>query len=439
MSAIAEILVDHGYRITGSDSRKSFVTDHLEEIGVKVYEGHSAKNISSDTDILVYSSAVSADNLERVEAKKRGLVTVRRAEMLAEVMLMKYGIGIAGTHGKTTTTAMTSMALIEAGLDPTVIIGGKVRGLGGNNARLGRGNYIIVEADEYDRTFLSLTPNIAVLTTLEEDHLDCYDSLADIKHTFLQFANKIPPDGLVIICLDEKNLIAIQGEIRKRLFTYGFNPSADLQIYDVKHLHDSSTFKLKYRDKTLGEIKLQIPGDYNVKNATAAVAIGIELGIPFSKVKAGIEKFTGVDRRWQKKGEKKGILVYDDYAHHPTECRSALEGAKAGWDRRLVCVFQPHLYSRTRDFYREFAKGLSVADVVIVTEIYKAREEPIKGVSGKIIHEEITRLGKAESYYLPHKELVSETLKKITHKGDLVVTMGAGDIYKYGEEFLKIL
>ena len=438
MSGIAEILLDQGFNVSGSDRALSEVTERLQKLGAVIFEGHRASNITSDVDTVVYSSAVQQENEEVVEAQQRKIPVVRRAEMLAEVMRLKYGIGIAGTHGKTTTTSMTSLILMEGGLDPTVIVGGKLSGLGGTNARLGRGEFIVVEADEFDRSFLSISPTIAVLTTLETDHLDCYRDLEDIKSAFVQFANKVPFYGFVVLCLDEPALLDIMPNLsKKKIITYGLNPQADVQAVDIRHKNNTTTYTLIRADKELGAITLQVPGKHNVQNSLGAIAVGLELGVPFEKIKSGIEKFTGVYRRWEKKGELNGISVYDDYAHHPTECRATLSGVKAGWRRRVVCVFQPHLYSRTRDFYEDFGKSFLLSDVLVVTDIYPAREEPIQGITGELIVNAAKQYGHKDVHYVSDKKEIPSFLRTIVKDGDIVITMGAGDIWKYGEEFLK--
>ena len=440
MSGIAEILLDQGFSVSGSDRALSEVTDRLQKLGATITEGHRAGNLAADVDALVYSSAVSPDNPELIEALKRKIPVIRRAEMLAEVMRLKYGIGIAGTHGKTTTTSMTSLVLMEGDLDPTVIVGGKLSGLGGTNARLGRGDFIVVEADEFDRSFLSITPTIAVLTTLETDHLDCYRDLEDIKGAFVQFASKVPFYGFVVLCLDEPALLDIMPQLsRKKIITYGLNPQADVQAVDIRHKDNTSTFTLIRADEELGRITLQVPGKHNVQNALGAISVGLELGVPVDKIKRGIEKFAGVYRRWELKGEAGGISVYDDYAHHPTECKATLAGVKAGWRRRVVCVFQPHLYSRTRDFYEEFGKAFLLADVLVVTDVYPAREEPIQGITGALIVDAAKQFGHKDTHYVPDKTGLPEFLGGIVRPGDIVITMGAGDIWKYGEQFLEQL
>ena len=438
MSGIAEILNAEGFAVTGSDRAASENTERLQSLGISVLIGHDAGNLAPDVDALVYSSAVGSDNPEVVEAHRRKVPVIRRAEMLAEVMRLKYGIGIAGTHGKTTTTSMVSLVLMEGGIDPTVIVGGRLRGLAGSNARLGKGEFIVVEADEFDRSFLSITPTIAVLTTLETDHLDCYRDLDDIKSAFIQFAGKVPFYGFVVLCLDEPALQDIMPKIKKKIVTYGLNGQADLQAVDIVHRQNMTRFTVLRDGKELGELELQIPGDHNVQNALAATAVGLELQVPFPKVKAGIEKFTGVFRRWEVKAELDGITVIDDYAHHPTEIKATLAGAKAGWRRRTVCVFQPHLYSRTRDFYDEFGRAFFNADVLIVTDVYPAREEPIQGVTGELIANAAKEFGHKQVHYVPEKKDVPGYLMTITRPGDMVITMGAGDIWKFGEQFISL-
>jgi UDP-N-acetylmuramate--alanine ligase len=440
MSGIAEILLDQNFKVSGSDKSLSEITERLAELGAVLFEGHSAENIKDDVDALVFSSAVPPDNPEVLEAKRRKIPIIRRSEMLAEVMRLKYGIGIAGTHGKTTTTSMVSLVLLEGGLDPTVIVGGRLHGFGGSNARLGKGEFIVVEADEFDRSFLSITPTIAVLTTLETDHLDCYRDLEDIKGAFVQFATKVPFYGFVVLCLDEPALQDIMQKLsHKKIISYGLSPQADLQAVDITFKENTSKFTVIRDYNELGRIELQSPGVHNVQNALAAIAVGLELGIPFEKIKTGIAKFTGVYRRWEKKGEENGISVYDDYAHHPTECKATLSGIKSGWRRRVVCVFQPHLYSRTRDFYEEFGKSFMLSDVLVVTDVYPAREEAIQGVTGELIANAAKQFGHKEVHYVVDEKNIPDFLMKIVKRGDIVVTMGAGDIYKFGVEFLSKL
>ncbi len=437
MSGIAEILLDQGFEISGSDRALTDITKRLADLGINIYEGHSPENLK-DVDVLVYSSAVSIDNPEVKAAVERKIPIIKRSEMLAECMRMKYGIGIAGTHGKTTTTSMVGLTLTEGGIDPTIIVGGKLSGLGGTNARLGEGEFIVVEADEFDRTFLKLTPTIAAITTLESEHLDTYKDLDDIKSAFIEFANKVPFYGFVVLCLDEPALQDIIPQINKKILTYGLTAQADIRAVDITHNNFSSTFTVKYKGEELGKIILKIPGIHNVKNSLVAVCIAKELGIEFNVIKNALESFSGVYRRFEVKYDKE-ILVIDDYAHHPTETSATLAGVRSGWDRRLVAVFQPHLYTRTRDFYQEFGRSFLNTDVFLCTDVYPAREEPIKGVSGELIADAAKKFGHKNVIYVKDKNNVPDTLNEIKKDGDIIVTMGAGDIWKFGEKFVDLL
>ena len=437
MSGIAEILLNQGFEITGSDKSLSEVTKRLSDLGIKIYEGHSRENLK-DADVLVYSSAVTIDNPEVKEAIARKIPVIKRSEMLAETMRLKYGIGIAGTHGKTTTTSMVGLALTEGNVDPTIIVGGKLSGLGGTNARLGNGDFIVVEADEFDRTFLKLTPVIAAITTLESEHLDTYRDLDDIKSAFIEFANKVPFYGFVVICMDEPALQDIIPQINKKIFTYGLTAQADIRAVDISHEKFFSSFTVKYKGKELGKIKLKIPGVHNVKNSLVAICVGIELGTDFKVIKKALESFGGVYRRFEVKYDKE-ILVVDDYAHHPTETSATLSGIRAGWDNRLVAVFQPHLYSRTRDFYQEFGRSFLNSDVFVCTDVYPAREEPINGITGELIANATKNFGHKNVIYIPDKNNIPDVLKGLKQDGDIIITMGAGDIWKFGEKFIGML
>jgi len=437
MSGIAEILINQGFEVSGSDLNLTEVTNRLAELGAKIYEGHSHENVK-DVDVLVYSSAVIPDNPEVKAAADRNIPIIKRAEMLAETMRMQYGIGIAGTHGKTTTTSMVGLTLTEGGIDPTIIVGGKLSGLGGTNARLGNGEFIVVEADEFDRTFLRLTPTIAAITTLEREHLDTYKNLDDIKTAFIEFANKVPFYGFVVICLDEPALQDIIPQINKTTFTYGTTAQADIRAVDIEYEGFSSKYTAIYKGKELGRIKLNIPGEHYVKNSLVAVTIGMELGIGFNIIKKALEKFTGVYRRFETK-YKNNILVLDDYAHHPTETSATLAGIRAAWDRRLIVVFQPHLYSRTKDFYQDFGRSFLNSDVFICTDIYPAREKSIEGVTGEMIANITKKYGHKNVIYIPDKKDVPKKLMELKKKNDIIVTMGAGDIWKYGEKFVELL
>ena len=437
MSGIAEILLNQGFEVSGSDLNLTEVTKRLSDLGAKIYEGHSPDNVK-DVDVLVYSSAVVPDNAEVRAAADRNIPIIKRAEMLAETMRMKYGIGIAGTHGKTTTTSMVGLTLTEGGIDPTIIVGGKLSGLGGTNARLGNGEFIVVEADEFDRTFLRLTPTIAAITTLESEHLDTYKDLDDIKTSFIEFANKVPFYGFVVLCLDETALQDIIPQINKTIFTYGTTAQADVRAIDIEHEGFSSKYSVIYKGNELGQIRLNLPGVHYVKNSLVAVTIGMELGIDFTIIKKALEKFTGVYRRFETK-YKNDILVLDDYAHHPTETTVTLAGIRAAWDRRLIVVFQPHLYSRTKDFYQDFGKSFLNSDVFVCTDVYPAREKPIEGISGEIIANATKKLGHKNVHYIKDKNEIPDKLMQIKKKDDIIITMGAGDIWKYGEKFVELV
>jgi UDP-N-acetylmuramate--alanine ligase len=437
MSGIAEILLSQGFKVTGSDLTKSEVTERLESLGVIIYEGHSADNLK-EVDVLVYSSAVNMENPEIKEAISRKIPVIKRSEMLAECMRMKYGIGIAGTHGKTTTTSMVGLVLTAAGIDPTIIVGGKLSGLGGTNARLGNGDYIVVEADEFDRTFLKLTPVIAAITTLEKEHLDTYKDLDDIKQAFIEFANKVPFFGFVVLCLDEPALQDIIPQINKKIFTYGITPQADLRATDITYSGNNTEFSVIYQGQELGRIKLNVPGLHNIKNSLVAVTIAKEMGVDFDLIKKTLELFTGVYRRFEKKYDET-IMVIDDYAHHPTEINVTLDGIRRGWNRRLIAVFQPHLYSRTRDFYLEFARSFLNSDIFICTDVYPAREKIIEGITGELISNTAKKYGHKNVFYEQDKTKIPELLQEIYKPGDIIITLGAGDIWKQGEKFISLL
>lgn len=437
MSAIAEVLFHQGFQISGSDRELNEVTERLSNLGMEIFEGHSAENINN-VDVLVYSSAVSLDNPEILEAVKRNIPIVKRSEMLAETMRMKYGIGIAGTHGKTTTTSMIGLVLVEAGLDPTMIVGGKLNELAGSNARLGNGELIVVEADEFDRTFLKLNPVIAVLTSLEAEHLDTYKDLNNLKAAFTEYANKVPFYGFVVLCADDPNLLEISSDITKKVIKYGLSEKADIQAVDIQQKEFKTIYKVRCFGNEIGTIELALPGEHNIKNSLAAVVVGLELGIDFEIIKQTLKSFKGAQRRFEIKYDKE-ILVIDDYAHHPTEAAETLKGIRSAWNRRLVAVFQPHLYSRTRDFYKDFAKSFLNSDVFICTDVYPSREKPIEGITGKLITDYSVKIGHKKAIYVANKVDLPEVLLKERENGDIIITMGAGDIYKYGEKFISML
>ncbi len=440
MSGMAEILIQRGYKVTGSDGASNETTDRLKELGATIYQGHAPENIEG-ADVVVYTSAVKAtENEETKAALENRIPTIKRAEMLAELMKMKFGIGVAGTHGKTTTTTMIGHVTQDGNYDPTIMVGGKVHSFDKTNAVVGKGDVIVVEADEFDRTFLRLTPSIAIITNIEAEHLDIYDDLEDVKGAFIDYANKVPFYGAVIVCLDDPNVRSILPDLERRIISYGLSPQAQVRAVDIQMNQFTSTFTVMNDDQKLGVITLKAPGDHNVKNALAAVATGIELNIDFKLIKQGLERYEGVFRRFQKKVEEQGVMVIDDYAHHPTEVAATLNAARKGWpDRRIVAVFQPHLYSRTQDLYKEFGLSFSDAEVLVITDVYPSREKPIEGVTGKLISDTAEQYGHKNVIYVEDKADVTETLKEISKAGDIIITMGAGDIYKYGEEFANEL
>lgn len=438
MSGIAEILLIRGYRVTGSDSNMSETTDRLKELGATIYKGHEASHIEG-ADVVVYTSAVKAEENEETKAALvKQIPVIKRSEMLAELMRTKFGIGIAGTHGKTTTTTMAGHVVQDGSFDPTIIVGGRVHSFDKTNAVVGKGDIIIVEADEFDRTFLRLSPSMAVITNIEAEHLDIYKDLDDVKNAFVEFANKVPFYGAVIVCLDNPAVRSILPRIKRRTISYGFTPQAQVRAVNIDQDQFKSIFTVLFEEKVLGEVQMMAPGDHNIKNALASVAIGLELGMDFADIKSGLERFRGVFRRFQQKADHKNILVIDDYAHHPTEVQATIQGAKHGWeDRRIVAVFQPHLYSRTQQMYQEFGLSFFDAEVLVVTDVYPSREAPITGVTGKLISDIATTYGHRDVHYVADKTQLPSKLEEIVEEGDIVITMGAGDIYRYGEEFAE--
>ena len=435
MSGIAEVMLDMGYQVSGSDLRLSGVTQRLASLGAMVVEGHSKGNVG-EVDVVVISSAVKEDNPEVLAARERKIPLIRRAEMLAELMRMKYGIAISGTHGKTTTTSMIGLVLSRAGFDPTIIVGGIVKSIG-SNAQVGQGEYLVAEADEFDRSFLKLTPTIAVVTTIEAEHLDCYKDLEEIKKAFAEFANKVPFYGSVALCLDEKGVQAILPRIEKRYITYGLSSAADVQAREMAFKGLATEYEAYAKGERLGRVTLKVPGVHHVKNSLAAIVVGMELGVPFKDLAESLSGFSGVYRRFEIKGEKNGVTVVDDYGHHPTEIEATLRAAKEGFGRRVVAVFQPHLFSRTRDFHREFGSAFYQADVLVVTDVYPAREQPIPGVTGEMVAKAAKEFGHRDVHYLEDKNAVAEFLEGIVKSGDMLITLGAGDVYKIGEKFLS--
>jgi len=431
MSALAELLAARGCHISGSDRQASPLTQRLEQLGVSIHIGEAASLVNG-ADCVVYTSATDSENPERRAALKNGIPLLRRAELLGQLTHSHSTICVAGTHGKTTTTAMTASVLIAAGQDPTALVGGVVQELEAT-LRIGKGSHWVVEADEYDRTFLALQPEIAVVTTLEADHLDCYKDLDDIRATFEQFVNKVPDGGCAVLCADGQEIKTLKLDNRFEKITYGLT-DGDLRARNLKQDGFDNAFDVFDNDAQLGHVRLKVPGNHNVANALAAVGVGKYLGLGWADVRAGIEAFRGVHRRFDVLGEKQGIMIVDDYAHHPTEIEVTLQAARAGWSGRIVAAFQPHLYSRTLDFADDFAKALQRADRVWLTDVYPAREEPIAGVDGMLIANKISGAN-----YAPTLDELKASLVSDLRAGDLLVSMGAGDIESVAYEVYHML
>lgn len=435
MSGIAEVLLSQKYEISGSDLAESEITKGLAARGARISYGHREENLDK-ADVVVVSSAVRETNPEVVAAKKRNIPIIPRAEMLGELMRMKTGIAIAGTHGKTTTTSMIATVASSAGLDPTIIIGGRVDALGGN-ARLGQGELLIAEADESDKSFLCLPATLGVVTNIDNDHLDHYGDFDKVKEAFVDFINKLPFYGLAALCVDDPNVRSILPRLKKPFATYGFSPQASLQPRNVR-VHDFSTTFEVWRDgKNLGDITCNVPGEHMVLNALAAVAITSELGIPFAEIQKGFQKFKGVKRRFELKGEKNKVVYVDDYAHHPTEIKATLKGLRATWKGRIVTIFQPHRFSRTRDCYQQFVAAFDDADQLFVTDIYPAGEEPIPGITAEVLAADIQAHGHRAVSYIGNLERAVQQIPANLKAGDLFITLGAGNVYKVGEGILK--
>ena len=437
MSGIAEVLLTLGYRVTGSDMKRGETIERLERLGAKVFSGHEPAHLEG-AHVVVYSSAVARDNVEVQVARQRGIPVIPRAEMLAELMRLKYGIAIAGTHGKTTTTSIVAAVLGAGGFDPTVVVGGRVHGLGAN-ARLGQGEFLVAEADESDGSFLKLTPTIAVVTTIDAEHLDYYTDVAAIRETFLQFINKVPFYGAAVLCADQPEIQTLLPRVEKRVISYGLAGPADLAAAAVRLDGLTARFEVLQRGESLGELALQVPGAHNVANALAATAVGLDLEIPFAVIQRALAGFTGVHRRFQVKGEVDGILVVNDYGHHPAEVRATLAAARAGFSRRLVVAFQPHRYTRTLHLHAEFLTAFGDADVLVLTDIYPAGEAPIPGVHARALAEGIAARTTREVRYVSDRGELVELLLRIVRPGDLVLTLGAGDIGGVADQVLARL
>ncbi len=436
MSGIAELLLNLGYRVSGSDLRRSETTERLERLGAVVRAGHAASNVPPDGHVVVVSSAVRYDNPEVLEAHRRKIPVIPRAEMLAELMRMKYGIAIAGTHGKTTTTSMVATVLASAGWDPTAVVGGKLNSLG-SNAKLGQGEFLVAEADESDGSFLKLSPTVAVVTNIDPEHLDFYSGIGQIKETFLHFINKVPFYGFSVLCIDHPNVQELIPSVEKRFVTYGFSRSAIYRADEVVASGMTNRFAVLARGERLGEILLHAPGRHNVGNALAAAAVALELGIPFDRVREGLSAYAGVGRRFQVKGETGGVTVVDDYGHHPAEIRATLAAAREVWpDRRIVVGFQPHRYSRTRALFKEFLPAFGDADVLLVFDVYSAGEEPIEGVTAEALCSAVRDRGHRDARYLGKSAGAGEAVQAALRPGDIFLTMGAGDVWRLGESLL---
>ena len=440
MSGIAEVLCNLGFVVSGSDLKKSKNTDRLEAMGMKISEGHVAENVG-DAQVVVYSSAVRPDNPEVVLAKEKGIPVIPRAEMLAELMTLKpYAVAISGTHGKTSTTSMVATVLGHAGVDPTTVVGGVVDTLG-SNAKLGDSEWFVTEADESDRSFLMLYPTIAVVTNIDKEHMESYKGMDDVVQCFTDFVNKVPFFGAAIICLDDPNVQLIIPNIKRRRVTYGMTAQADISAHDIRY-NDTfgSTFAVWRGAEILGDISLPVPGKHNVYNALAATAVALELEVPFEKIAEAFAGFKNADRRFQFKGEEKGVTVVDDYGHHPTEILATLAAAKnSSGGRRTVVVFQPHRYTRTQELMDEFALAFNNADVLYVLDIYAASETPIEGITAEVLTDNIRKYGHKNATYIGDVETAAEKVSATLQAGDLVITLGAGSVTRLSDEILEKL
>jgi len=436
MSGIAEVLINLGYKVSGSDLKQTEITQRLVSLGGKIFIGHKPEQIGN-AHVVVTSSAVLPDNPEVVQAKKLKIPVIPRAEMLAELMRLKYAVTIAGSHGKTVTTSLVSMILAEGGLDPTVVIGGRLKNIG-SSAKLGKGEFIVAEADESDGSFLKLTPTIALVTNIDDDHLDHYKTLDNIKSAFTQFVNKVPFYGSIILCGEDENIKSIIPQITRKYYTYGIGKNYDFYAENIVHEEMDTEFDICFTGKNLGRLRIHLPGVHNVVNSLGAAAVGIELGIELEKIRKAFLDFTGVSRRLEVKARKKDIVFIDDYGHHPTEIRVTLETIKSIWpERRLLVVFQPHRYTRTRDLARKFGSSFNSVSRVWLTDIYSAGEKPIPGISSSLILESFPS-DKRETVTLSsdRNAIIKEVIKSLRPR-DVLVTLGAGDVYKIGEEILK--
>jgi UDP-N-acetylmuramate--alanine ligase len=443
MSGIAEVLLNLGYKISGSDLKNSSVTQRLAEMGAVILEGHNAEN-AAGADVVVTSSAISSENPEVAEARKLHIPVIPRAEMLAELMRLKYGIAIAGMHGKTTTTSMVAAVLAAGDLDPTVVVGGRVDALG-SNARLGKSHYLVAEADESDRSFLKLSPILSVVTNIDREHMDCYRNMNDVKRAFLHFMHRVPFYGMVVACNDDPMLRRILPQVQRRVVSYGTRRGSDFWIkhgkagFDPAQNRPISPFHVSYRGRDLGEFRVGVPGAHNILNAAAAIAVGIGLDIPVERIRAALESFRGVDRRFQLRGKAAGVSVIDDYGHHPTEIRATLAAARECGFKKVHVVFQPHRYTRTRDLIDEFAASFSDADSLLLLDIYAASEKPIEGITAEALAGKISDQGKLKARHISSFEDAANSISNLAHEGDMILTLGAGSVSQLGPMILEKL
>jgi len=437
MCGIAEVLFNLGYKISGSDLKKTEVTEYLQNLGIDIKYKHDGENIQ-DADVVVYSSAVTRDNPELITAANKKIPAIARAEMLAELMRMKFSIAVAGTHGKTTTTSLIGHVLSSVGFDPTVIVGGRVLGVG-TNAYVGKGEYMVVEADEFDRSLLRFYPTIAVITSIEPEHMECYEDLDDLNNCFVEFASRVPFYGSIVYCLDDPGLQQVRTRFKRPSISYGFSRHADLYATDIAYSVDGVRYTCRTNGNVLGEVKIPLLGKHNVLNSLAALAVAIDLEIPFDKAAASCATFIGVGRRLELAGQVNGIKVYDDYAHHPTEIKATLEGVRQSYEGRIAVVFQPHLYSRTKTFYKEFGASFFDSDLLIITRIFPAREKPIEGITGQLVAEAALKSGHKNVRFIENEDDIPGLLKAELKSGDLVVVIGAGNIYRLSPKIVKEL
>jgi UDP-N-acetylmuramate--alanine ligase len=437
MSGIAEVLINQGFRVSGSDVQQTEVTDRLTKLGGDIAIGHAEDNIKG-ADVIVVSSAIKPDNVEILSAQRQKIPVISRVEMLAELMRMKYSIAVAGTHGKTTTTGMVSYVLEYGGLDPTLVDGGIIRTLD-SNIRLGGSEFMVVEADEAYGSIKKLSPTIAVVTTIDNDHLDYYGTIDEIKKTFLEFINRVPFYGSAILCLDQGNIQELIPKVEKRFTTYGIETKADLTATDIRIDGDGSSYKAVYHDKAIGNIKIKLPGIHNVANSLVAVVVGLELDVPFKNIAKALKEFPGIHHRFEILGNVKNIIVVDDYGHHPTEIKATLKAGRDTYNRRIIAIFQPHRYTRVSDLSEEFARCFYQADVLVMTDIYSAMEDPIDGITGEMVAKKTRDYGHKDVVYIPNKDDIPDHILKIAQPNDLIITLGAGDIWKVGKEIVRRL